>query len=84
MTQETYFVLVLVDHRTVDVSVPRTDRRLDLIARPSRVNSCSQPSVPFTLQGTRTAFSTSLGFESQVPKPIWGILWPLERVTYFP
>ena len=82
--RETYFVLVLVDHRTVDVSVARTDRRFDLIARPSRVNSCSRPWVLFKLEGTRTVFSTSFGFESQVPKPIWGILWPLERVTYFP
>ena len=52
MTQETYLVLVLVDHRTVDVPVPRTDRRFDLIASTSRVNLCSQTTLLFELRST--------------------------------
>ncbi len=32
----------------------------------------------------RTAFSTSLGFDSHVPRPICGIFAPVERVTVFP
>ncbi len=79
---ETHLVLILVDHRAVDVSVARTDRRLDLIARQST------PITWFSLQTliglSRTAFSTSFGFESQVPRPIWGISWPLESLTVFP
>ena len=25
-----------------------------------------------------------MGFESQVPRPIWGIFWPLESLIVFP
>jgi hypothetical protein len=32
----------------------------------------------------RTAFSTSCGFESQVPSPICGMVFPVDRAKTFP
>ena len=39
MVEETHLILILVDHRTVDVPVARTNRRLDLMARRSSLNT---------------------------------------------
>ena len=44
LASETHLVLVLVDHRTVDVPIARTDRRLNLIAR------CSSSIIPSCLK----------------------------------
>lgn len=35
------------------------------------------------INGDGTAFSTSCGFESHVPRPIWGMVAPVLRVITF-
>ena len=73
-------VLVLVDQRTVDVPVSAADGELDL---------CDGLLVSLALafdtqRARRTAFSTSLGFDNQVPKPICGIFAPDASVRVLP
>lgn len=74
-------VLVLVDQRTVDVSVSVTDGALDLRAQFfDRMSvGCKYDKIV-----VRTAFSTSFGLDNHVPKPICGIFAPVERVICFP
>lgn len=87
--QETHLLLVLIDHRGVDVPVPRANRDLDLSRTPqsdSRPSLCSQlgTSRGSASINTLTAFSTSFGFESHVPRPIWGIFAPVESDKTLP
>lgn len=42
------------------------------------------PKLPRNRRKIITAFSTSLGFESHVPRPIWGSFAPVESVTMLP
>ena len=68
-------MLVLIDQGKIEVPVAMSDSDLDL---------CEIESRPVcTRKGARTAFSTSFGFESHVPRPIWGNLAPVERGRNF-
>ena len=72
-------MLVFVDQRTVDVPVSAADGELDL-----RDILFVSLALGFDTQRDRTAFSPSLGFANQVPKPICGIFAPDASVRVLP
>ena len=70
-------VLILVHSGKVKMPVPMANGDLNLMV-------CVGPWLIERIGGDRTAFSTSWGLESQVPRPIWGNGLPLDRVMIFP
>ena len=68
-------ILILVHSRKIKMPVSMADSDFNLFS----VSSCSP--LPWR---RRTAFSTSWGLESQVPRPIWGSGAPLDKVRIFP
>lgn len=75
----TYLILVLVDHGEIEVPVAVTDSNFNLWGPRS-----AQSYYILQYHIRHTEFSTSLGFESQVPRPICGRGAPLDKVIIFP
>ena len=70
-------VLVLVDHRKVEMAISVAHGDLNLHTKSSEAYSDTSINEP-------TAFSTSFGFDSHVPSPIWGIVCPVDRERTLP
>ena len=91
LQRSTDLVLVLVNHRQIEMAIPVPHSDFNLMPMPIRhemlfLYDIASPDALFLPpplkrgQDGLTAFSTSLGFDIHVPKPIWGIFELSESV----